>query len=121
MALYSLALLVAVTGSVGAYQAWVYGHRPSDLFIDRHFWFVRIGGIACSGVVLLIYAYVLNQPRFSHALESGLPQARAAQHELLGFRIKNLFNVGRNILAVCGLVAIFVFAEAWFTGSQFFW
>jgi hypothetical protein len=35
--------------------------------------------------------------------------------------MKTLFNVVRNILALCGLVAIFVFAEAWFTGSQFFW
>jgi hypothetical protein len=90
MALYSLALLVAVTGSVGAYQAWVYGHRPSDLFIDKYFWFVRIGGVACSGVVLMIYAYVINQSRFGHPLERGLPPASAAQRELLGFRMEPL-------------------------------
>jgi hypothetical protein len=121
MALYSLALLVTVAGGAAAYKAWVYGHRPSDLFIDKYFWFVRIGRIACSGVVLLIYAYVINQPRFNPALEGGLPPAGAAQPEPLGFRIKTLFNVGRNILAVCGLAAILVFAEAWFSVSQYFW
>jgi hypothetical protein len=55
MALYSLALLLALSGSAGAYQAWSIGHRPTDLFIDKYFWFVRIAGIACTGIVLLVY------------------------------------------------------------------
>jgi len=35
--------------------------------------------------------------------------------------MKTLFNVVRNILAVGGLVAIFVFAEALFSVSHYFW
>ena len=82
MALYSLALLVAVAGSVGAYQAWVYGHRPSDLFIDKYFWFVRIAGIACAGVILLVYVYLFkDQAHSNSSLQTGSAQPRAVELE----------------------------------------
>ena len=54
LAIATAALLVALIGSAAAYEAWLFGHRPSDgVFIDRYFWFVRVAGIAFSGVVLL--------------------------------------------------------------------
>jgi hypothetical protein len=57
MMLYSIASLVIVAGGAGACAAWSIGHRPSEFFIDQYFWFVRVGGAACSGLVLLfVYA-----------------------------------------------------------------
>jgi hypothetical protein len=64
MLLYSVALLLTVAGWAAAYQAWRFGHRPSgDGFIDKYFWFVRVAGIACAGLVLLAYAhFAVRQP-----------------------------------------------------------
>ena len=48
---------IAVIGCVAAYEAWIFGHRPSEFaFIDRYFWFVRIAGLALSGIVILAYS-----------------------------------------------------------------
>src|SRR5215471_15811520 len=52
--LYLAALGITVIGCAAAYEAWIYGHRPSEVgFIDRFFWFVRIAGIALSGIIIL--------------------------------------------------------------------
>lgn len=61
MILYAVALCVMLVGSFGAYEAWVYGNRPSDFFIDRYFWFVRVAGVAFSGVVLLGYSFLIRK------------------------------------------------------------
>ena len=75
MALYSLALLLALSGTAGAYEAWLIGHRPSDLFIDKYSWFVRIASIAFAGVVLLVYVYLFKDQARSNS--SALDRWRA--------------------------------------------
>jgi hypothetical protein len=60
--LYSLAILLVVAGAAGAYQAWWVGHRPSEFFIDKYFWFVRLTGVGCSGLALLYVYLVTSQP-----------------------------------------------------------
>jgi len=49
--------LIVITGGMLAYQAWIFGHRPSEFFVDQYFWFVRTAGIACSGLVAAGYAF----------------------------------------------------------------
>lgn len=82
MALYSLALLLALSGTAGAYEAWLIGHRPSDLFIDKYFWFVRIAGIAFAGIVLLVYVYLFkDQARSNSSLRTDSTQPRTVELE----------------------------------------
>jgi hypothetical protein len=66
--LYGLVMLLVVAGAAGAYQAWWVGHRPSEFFIDKYFWFVRIAGLGCSGLVLL-YVYLATPLPADSALE----------------------------------------------------
>ena len=55
--LYVAIASITLIGLVGAHEAWIYGHRPRELaFIDRYFWFVRVAGIALSGLVILGYS-----------------------------------------------------------------
>jgi len=62
--LYLAAFAVAVLGGLAAYQGWVWGHRPMDVgFIDRYFWFVRIGGVALSGVVVFAHTQLVKASR----------------------------------------------------------
>jgi hypothetical protein len=62
--LYGAALLLTLAGAAAAYQAWVFGHRPSVMFIDKYFWFVRVAGISCAAAVLLAYIHFANpRPR----------------------------------------------------------
>jgi len=61
--LYSLVILIVAAGGAGAYQAWIWGHRPSEFFIDRYFWFVRVVGVGCSGLVLLFVNLATRPPR----------------------------------------------------------
>jgi hypothetical protein len=52
-------LLFTVAGGIASYEAWVFGHRDvGDFFIDKYSEFVRIGGVACSGLVFSVYAYL---------------------------------------------------------------
>ena len=59
--LYGLAVVVVLAGGLGAYKAWIYGHRPSEFWIDEYFWFVRVAGIAASGIVVLCYSVLLKK------------------------------------------------------------
>ena len=55
--LYLATAGITVIGCIAAYEAWIYGHRPMELvFIDRYFWFVRVAGVALSGMVILAYS-----------------------------------------------------------------
>ncbi|WP_394834992.1 hypothetical protein LVJ94_51680 [Pendulispora rubella] len=55
------AVALAMLGAVAARKAWLFGHRPSgDFFIDRYFWFVRVVGVACSGLVLVACRYLTS-------------------------------------------------------------
>ena len=57
-------LLFTLLGGLEAWQAWLVGHRPSEFFVDRYFWFARVGGVACSGlVVLCVFALASKQSR----------------------------------------------------------
>lgn len=54
VALYIAVAVIVVVGSYAAYEGWVYGHRPRELaWIDRYFWFVRMAGLALSGLIIL--------------------------------------------------------------------
>jgi hypothetical protein len=59
VSVYVFASLLIAGGAIAAYQAWLFGHRPTDLFIDKFFWFVRIAGVACSGIVILMYVHIV--------------------------------------------------------------
>lgn len=58
---YALVTLVIVLGAIAACQAWIYGHRPTEMYVDRYFWFVRVAGLACAGLVMLTYAQLTGQ------------------------------------------------------------
>jgi len=66
--LFSLAILLVVAAAAGAYQAWWVGHRPSEFFIDKYFWFVRLASLACSGLAFL-YVYLVTRQRADNAFE----------------------------------------------------
>jgi len=71
--LFLAAFVITVIGGVAAYEGWVWGHRPSgDGFIDRYFWFVRIGGVALAGAVVLAYGQFVKRTR---AVSNGLRSA----------------------------------------------
>jgi hypothetical protein len=55
------ALGLVLIGCVGIYETWRSSHRIGLFFIERHFWTVRIAGVALSGVVILVYGHVLKQ------------------------------------------------------------
>jgi len=61
--LYLATAGITAIGGVAAYEAWIYGHRPTEFFIDRYFWFVRIAGVALSGVVILAYSQFAKRSR----------------------------------------------------------
>jgi hypothetical protein len=76
---YIFVSLLVMVGGLATYEAWLYGHRPyeSEGFMDKYFLFVRVGGVACSGLVLLVYSHLVA----NHALtlrSSGTAQKRAA-------------------------------------------
>ena len=83
LGLYGAAFVLTILGSVAAYQAWIFGHRPSHTFIDPYFWFVRVAGLGCAGVVLLAYTYVVtSRLRSNYAFENGHAQGgRAVQRK----------------------------------------
>jgi hypothetical protein len=61
-------------GFVGAYEAWNYGHRPRELaFIDKYFLFVRVAGVALSGLVILGYSQFRKRDRALTEHRSQLP------------------------------------------------
>ena len=43
-------LRVSRLGGPAARQAWLVGQRPTACVIERYFWLVRVGGIACAGL-----------------------------------------------------------------------
>jgi len=57
--LYGIATVLG--DGAAAWGAWWYGHRPAELFVDRYFWFVRFGALACAGLVLLTYKSSLRR------------------------------------------------------------
>lgn len=62
--LLGLVFFFTLVGGLAAWQAWLVGHRPSEFFVDRYFWFARVGGVACSGlVVLCVFALASKQSR----------------------------------------------------------
>jgi len=61
--LYLAVVAITVIGCAAAYEAWIYGHRPSEFFIDRFFWFVRIAGVALSGIIILAYSQFVKRGR----------------------------------------------------------
>jgi len=64
VALRAAIFFITLVGGVAAYKAWQYGHRPREInFIDQYFWFVRIGGTALSGPVILAYGGVVRSAR----------------------------------------------------------
>jgi hypothetical protein len=57
-------LLFVLAGGIASYEAWVFGHRDvGDFFIDKYSEFVRIGGVACSGLVFSVCAYLTMRHR----------------------------------------------------------
>src|SRR5262245_13348060 len=64
------ALLFILAGGIATHKAWLFGHweaANSDLFINKYFWFWRIGGLACSGLVFSVYAYLTMRHRMRAA------------------------------------------------------
>jgi|SRR5262245_40829351 len=63
-ALYLGVAAVAAVGTVAAYEAWIFGHRPSELaFIDRYFWFVRVAGVTLAGMIILVCGQLVKRRR----------------------------------------------------------
>jgi len=63
-----LVLLFTLAGGIASYEAWLFGHRDvGDLFIDKYAWFVRVGGVACAGLVFSVYAYLTMRLRMRAA------------------------------------------------------
>lgn len=63
MVLYSLVIFFTLAGGAGAYKGWLVGHRPSEFFVDKYFWFVRVASLGCSALVLLCLYVVTREPR----------------------------------------------------------
>ncbi len=73
-----LIALIVFLGGIAAYEAWLFGHRPTEFFVDKYFWFVRLAGVACSGIVILLYAHlVANRSRSNYAFNADTPKRRA--------------------------------------------
>ena len=71
IALHVLAAAIVAIGSVAAYQAWDPGHHPDvDMFIIPYFWFVRVAGVALSGVVILAYYQLVTRRRSQVAIKA---------------------------------------------------
>jgi hypothetical protein len=69
--------MIVTFGGIAAYAAWLLDHHPDESPIGQYLLFVRAAGIACSGLVLLVYAHFVA----NHALtrrSSGTPQKRVA-------------------------------------------
>jgi hypothetical protein len=67
-ALYAVAVCIMIVGAFAAYKGWIYGQRPmGDFFAVRHFWFVRIAGLAFSGLILFAYSLFYKAHRLSPA------------------------------------------------------
>jgi hypothetical protein len=64
-ALRVVAVGVAMIGGIAGYRAWIFGHRlameSEFMFIDRYFWFVRVAGLAVSGLVILAYGQLAKR------------------------------------------------------------
>ena len=70
--------LIVVLGGIAAYEAWLFGHRPTELFVDKYFWFVRAAGVACSGIAIFVHSHaVANQSRSNHTFNTDAPKRRA--------------------------------------------
>jgi hypothetical protein len=71
IALHVAAVAIVAAGSVLAYQAWIHGHRPmGDAFVDPYFWFVRVVGVALSGLVILAYYRLVKRRRGQDGIAS---------------------------------------------------
>jgi hypothetical protein len=77
MVLYSLVIFFTLAGGAGAYQGWLVGHRPSEFFVDKYFWFVRVASLGSSALVLLCLYVVTGEPRLRRSRVSHL----GSEHE----------------------------------------
>ena len=56
--LYIIASLFIIGAGLIAYQTWLLERRANEFFANDYYWSVRTIGIACAGIVLLVYANI---------------------------------------------------------------